>query len=61
MSEAAQKHLDEQKVKTIIEKRNSLDEAGLNAILAEKVRTEKIAIGMLNCEHLLRKTVVEMI
>lgn len=44
LSEAAQKHLDEQKVKTIIEKRNTLDEAGLNAILAEKVRTEKIAI-----------------
>lgn len=44
MAEAAQKFLDEQKVKTIIERRNTLDEAGLNAILAEKVRTEKIAI-----------------
>jgi amidophosphoribosyltransferase len=44
MAEAAQKFLDEQKVKTIIERRNTLDEAGLNAILGEKVRTEKIAI-----------------
>lgn len=44
MAEAAQKFLDEQKVKTIIERRNTLDEAGLNAILAKKVRTEKIAI-----------------
>ncbi|WP_291274538.1 amidophosphoribosyltransferase [Flavobacterium sp.] len=44
LSEAAQKYLDEQKVKTIIKQRNVLDEAGLNAILAEKVRTEKIAI-----------------
>lgn len=44
MAEAAQKFLDEQKVKTIIERRSTLDEAGLNAILGEKVRTEKIAI-----------------
>nr|WP_298659162.1 amidophosphoribosyltransferase [uncultured Flavobacterium sp.] len=44
MAEAAQKFLDEQKVKNIIERRNTLDEAGLNAILGEKVRTEKIAI-----------------
>ena len=44
MAEAAQKHLDEQKVKDIIAQRNTLDEVGLNAILEEKVRTEKIAI-----------------
>jgi amidophosphoribosyltransferase len=44
MAEAAQKHLDEQKVKDIIAQRNTLDEEGLNAILEEKVRTEKIAI-----------------
>jgi len=44
MAEAAQKHLDEQKVKDIIAQRNTLDENGLNAILEEKVRTEKIAI-----------------
>ncbi len=44
MSEAAQKHLDEQKVKDIIAQKDTLDEKGLNAILEEKVRTEKIAI-----------------
>lgn len=44
MAEAAQKHLDEQKVKDIIAQKDTLDEKGLNAILEEKVRTEKIAI-----------------
>ncbi len=44
LSEAAQKYLDEQKVKTIIEKKNELTEEGLKSILDEKVRTEKIAI-----------------
>jgi amidophosphoribosyltransferase len=39
-----QKHLDEQKVKDIIAQKDTLDEKGLNAILEEKVRTEKIAI-----------------
>jgi len=44
MAEAAQKHLDEQKVKDIIARKDTLDEKGLNEILEEKVRTEKIAI-----------------
>jgi amidophosphoribosyltransferase len=44
MAEAAQKHLDDQKVKDIIAQKNSLNEQGLSAILNEKVRTEKIAI-----------------
>ena len=44
MAEAAQKFLDEQKVKDIISQKDTLDEKGLNEILAEKVRTEKIAI-----------------
>jgi amidophosphoribosyltransferase len=44
LSEAAQKHLDEQKVKTILANKEQLSEKELTNILEEKVRTEKIAI-----------------
>ena len=44
MVEAAQAELDKQKMAEILEKRDSLDEAGLQKILALKLRTEKIAI-----------------
>ena len=44
MVEAAQAELDKQKAAEILERRNELDEAGLEAILSKKLRTEKIAI-----------------
>ena len=44
MVEAAQAELDKQKATEILERRNELDEAGLEAILSKKLRTEKIAI-----------------
>ena len=44
MVEAAQAELDKQKAAEILARRNELDEAGLEAILSKKLRTEKIAI-----------------
>ncbi|MEH6408046.1 MAG: amidophosphoribosyltransferase, partial [Leeuwenhoekiella sp.] len=44
MVEAAQEELDKQKMAEILEKREGLDEAGLQKILSLKLRTEKIAI-----------------